>query len=192
MKKIPDNAIKVFDGIIFDVYHWEQEMFDGSFSTFEALRKNSTVTIVATVGDKIIINDEEQPARGVFKALPGGQIDGDAAPLEEAKRELAEETGYTTEDWQEWLVSDPLEHAKIEWDNYFFIARNCEKTQDQQLDSGEKITTSLVTFEEFLEFRHNPKARNKDLFQLLEIASQDEMEKQKLKELLFAPNKKSN
>lgn len=184
MKKIPNNATKVFEGIIFDVYHWEQEMFDGTHSTFEAIKKKDSVTIIATVGDKIIINDEEQPMQEAFRALPGGQVERGDEALLSAKRELLEETGYSSEDWQEWFVSDPAQLMKLDWNNYFFIARNCQKIQEQQLDAGEKIETNLVTFEEFLEFRNNPKARNKDLFSILEKASQDESEKQKLKELL--------
>lgn len=184
MKKIPDNAIKVFSGIVFDVYHWQQEMFDGSTETFEAIKKKDTVTVVAIAGDRIIVNEEEQPGYGVFQALPGGRVEEGSLVLDDAKRELAEETGYTSDDWQPWFVSDPWNAAKVEWNNHFFIARNCKKTQEQHLDAGEKIIVNLLTFEEFLEFRHNPKARNKDLFELLEKASQDETEKEKLKTLL--------
>lgn len=188
MKKIPDNATKVFEGIVFDVYHWEQEMFDGSFATFEAIKKKATVTVVAVVGDKIIINDEEQPGYEIFKTLPGGRAEEGFSILDNAKRELLEETGYTSSDWQEWFISDPWNASKIEWNNYFFIARNCTKTQEQNLDPGEKINVTLVTFEEFLEFRNNPKTRNKDLSQLLEKAATDEGEKKKLQKLLFAQN----
>ena len=188
MKKIPTTAEKVFEGIIFDVYHWQQEMFDGTFSTFEGLKKKDSVTILATVGDRIIVNDEEQPGREAFTALPGGQVERGDEPLASAKRELQEETGYTSHDWQEWFSNDPTDYGKIEWTNHFFIARNCEKTSEQNLDSGEKITPHLLTFEEFLEFRNNPKVRNKDLFPILEKASKDESEKQKLKELLFTKN----
>ncbi len=184
MKKIPDNAIKVFEGIIFDVYHWQQEMFDGSFSTFEALKKRSGVTILATVGDKILINEEEQPSCEPFEALPGGMCERDAVPNEEAKRELIEETGYSSDDWVSWFVSNPWQTSKIEWDNNFFIARNCQKVAEQKLDKGERIKIKLITFEEFIEWRHNPKFRNKDLFPILEKAATDESEKKKLKELL--------
>ncbi len=185
MKKIPDNAKLVFKGIVFDVYHWQQEMFDGSFATFEALKKKDSVTILATVGDKIILNKEEQPNKLPFLALPGGMVEAGALPLDDAKRELLEETGYVTEGWQEWFVSDPLNTGRIEWNNYFYIARNCQKIAEQKLDPGEKIENILVSFEELLEFRNNPKARNKDLFPLLEKAAENEEEKEKLKTLLF-------
>jgi len=32
---VPEEAKLVFKGIIYDVYQWEQKMFDGTFSTFE-------------------------------------------------------------------------------------------------------------------------------------------------------------
>ncbi|HCC05852.1 TPA: hypothetical protein DEP94_00585 [Candidatus Nomurabacteria bacterium] len=184
MKKIPDNAKKVFEGIIFDVYHWEQEMFDGTTSTFEAIKRLDSVTIIAVVEDKILINTEEQPGKDSFIALPGGRCDTGSLPLEDAKRELLEETGYVSDNWQEWFVSDPLQTAKIDWNNYFFIAKDCKKVAEQKLDSGEKIETKLLSLDEFIDFRHNPKSRNKDIFQILEKASESEEEKQKLKELL--------
>ena len=61
MKKIPDHATKVFEGVLHDVYHWQQEMFDGTFETFEGIKRRDGVTIVAVVDNKIVINEEEQP-----------------------------------------------------------------------------------------------------------------------------------
>jgi ADP-ribose pyrophosphatase len=184
MKKIPDNAKLVFKGVIFDVYHWQQEMFDGSFATFEALKKRESVTVVAVCDGKILINQEEQPGRTPFVAVPGGMCEKGDDPLATAKRELLEETGYVSDDWQEWFVSDPLNHAKIEWNNYFYIAKNCKKVADQKLDAGEKITSLLISFEEFLEMQHDPKFRNRDLIPILEKAASSKEEKQTLKDLL--------
>jgi ADP-ribose pyrophosphatase len=182
MKKIPDNAKKVFEGLIFDVYHWDQEMFDGSFATFEAVKRKDSASVIAIVDNKIIVNHEEQPMKEPFLTIPGGNIE-QGTPLLGAQRELLEETGYASNGWREWFVSDPSTMTKLEWNNYFFIARNCQKVKEQELDPGEKIEVTLVTFEEFLELRHNPKFRNKDLVQVLEKAAGNEEEKQKLKEL---------
>ena len=184
MKKIPDHAKKVFEGIIFDVYHWEQELFDGSFTIFEALRRKDSVTIVAVVDGKIVINKEEQPGRLPFLACPGGQVESTDTPRESAMRELLEETALHSEDLQEWFTADPWGTAKVEWNNYFFIARNCSIVGAQDLDGGEKIEVTYVTFEEFLELRHNSDFRNKDLIPLLEKVAHSEEEKQTLKTLL--------
>ncbi len=159
-------------------------MFDGSFSTFEAIKKTDAVTIVAVTNNTIIINDEEQPNRPSFVALPGGISDGEGLVLDNAKRELLEETGYQGDIWDEWFISDILGSVKIEWNNHFFIAKNCKKITEQKLDAGEKIKTNYLSFEEFLELRQNPNFRNKDLIPILEKASINEVEKQKLKTLL--------
>ena len=42
---IPANAKKVFHGVIFDVYQWEQEMFDGTKEIFEKLKRPDTVVV---------------------------------------------------------------------------------------------------------------------------------------------------
>ena len=43
---IPENAKKVFTGQVFDVYQWEQEMFDGSKATFECKSLNDAVNFI--------------------------------------------------------------------------------------------------------------------------------------------------
>ena len=183
MKKIPDNAKKVFDGVRYRVWQWEQALFDGTTTTFEVAERNSCVTIIATTKDeKIIILQEEQPGKDSFEAMCGGEIGSDEEILSAAKRELAEETGYTSSDWQLWFEAP---YGWLMGANNFFIAKNCEKTQEQILDPGEKITLKLITLDEFIEFRTNPKARNKELFPILEKAATDEREREKLRSLLF-------
>lgn len=119
MQKIPNHAKKVFSGVFHDVYQWEQEMFDGSFQTFEGLKRKDAVTILAiTTDNKIIINNEEQPTVGRFISLPGGNSEGNGF-LNEAKRELEEETGYTSNEWRAWFDSDILYYGKMEWNNHF-------------------------------------------------------------------------
>lgn len=43
---IPDSARRVFKGIIYDVYHWQQELHDGSATTFEMLRRTDTMSAI--------------------------------------------------------------------------------------------------------------------------------------------------
>ncbi len=187
MKKIPDNAKLVFKGVLHDVYHWDQEMFDGTIATFEAIRRRDAVVVVAVVDSKIILNHEEQPGMDSFITLPGGNSETSDF-MEDAKRELLEETGYASDAWVKWLTVDILDYHKMEWNNNFFIARNCKKIAEQDLENGEKIVTQLITFEEFLELRHNPDFRNKDLLHVLEKAAENEEERQKLKDLLGITN----
>ncbi|MDQ5962223.1 MAG: ADP-ribose pyrophosphatase [Patescibacteria group bacterium] len=187
-KKIPDNARLVFKGALHDIYQWDQEMFDGSTAVFEAIRKRDGITVVAVVGENIIVNREEQPYRGEFLSLPGGLSEGEEDPLSNAKRELLEETGYISSDWELWFVSDILNYVKMDWNNHFFIARDCKKVGEQKLDAGEKIDVTFVTFDDFLELRNNPMVRNHDLFPILEKISKSEEETEKVKKLFGLTN----
>jgi ADP-ribose pyrophosphatase len=184
MKKIPDNAKKVFEGIIFDVYHWEQEMFDGSFATFEAIKRVDTNAIVAVLDNKILITKEEQPGKAPFFGLPGGRTERGEEALLAAKRELLEETGYEMKDWSLWFVEDSSKASKIEWNTFYFVARGFDTKTEPNLDPGEKIEVEQITLEQFIERRKEFCGENSDLLSLLEKAANDETEKQKLKALL--------
>ncbi|MBT4121131.1 MAG: NUDIX hydrolase [Candidatus Magasanikbacteria bacterium] len=151
--KIPKEAKKVFDGVIFDVYQWEQEMFDGSKATFERIHRAPSVECIAIVDNKIITLEQAQPNRDWYPSLPGGRIDEGEEPAQAIARELLEETGYTAESFE--LYREYSGTSKIHFPEYIFIARNCKKITEQDIDSGEKINVKLSTFDEFLNIFRN-------------------------------------
>ena len=63
MAKIPSHAKKVFSGTIFDVYQWEQEMFDGTTKIFEAAGRPHTALVIPVIDDKIVLSYERQPGK---------------------------------------------------------------------------------------------------------------------------------
>lgn len=149
MPKIPHNAARVFQGKIFEVWQWEQKLYDGSMATFEMLRRPNTANVIATVGDKVVICEQRQPDRQhAYLSLPGGRCEWEEDPLAAAKRELLEETGYVSDDWE--VFGEHAPEAKIDWTIFTYVARNCRKVQEPQLDAGEEITLRLLTFDEFL------------------------------------------
>ena len=147
---IPLNAKKVFSGVIFDVYQWPQELFDGTMQTFEMLKRRGSTDIVTVHNGKILLQQQEQPGRPPFLSFPGGQIEDGEDPLDGAKRELLEETGYVAQEWL--LKSEVRPLSKIDWPMYVFVARECQQIQAQQLDPGEKISLMWVTLDELIEF----------------------------------------
>lgn len=149
MSKIPAHAQRVFQGEIFDVYQWPQAMYDGSTKTFECLKRPDTVVVIPTQGDTVFYAEQEQPNKGPYLSLFGGRMEDGEEPLEAAKRELLEETGFVSDDW-ELLVSNPF-RGKIEWTIHYFIARNCRKVAEQTLDGGEKITLLSTDIDGFLQ-----------------------------------------
>ncbi|HEY4513381.1 MAG TPA: hypothetical protein VJH06_02610 [Candidatus Paceibacterota bacterium] len=71
---IPDDAKRVFKGVIFDVYQWEQEMYDGTKAIFEKLKRPDTVVVFPVLPDgKIILTEQEQPGKKPFIGATGGQ-----------------------------------------------------------------------------------------------------------------------
>jgi len=153
MSKIPKQAKKVFTGEIFDVYQWEQKMFDNTTETFEMIKRPNTLLTIATSGDKVLLAKEEQPMKKSSHTLFGGRQEKNETPLEGAKRELLEESGMKSNDWEKLHSYQATEEItnKIDWEVHYFIARNCKKIQDQKLDSGEKIETLKVSFEKFID-----------------------------------------
>lgn len=146
--KIPPHAENVFTGKIFSVYQWQQPMFDGSTATFEALRRPNTIEVIVTLGDKILLANEEQPGKPQRLTFFGGRQEEGEDPLVCAKRELLEESGFASADWQLYQNYDSA--SKIDWTTYLYIARNCQKTTEPHLDGGEKIEVRSVSFDEFV------------------------------------------
>lgn len=147
--KFPKNAKSVYKGKIFEIFEWEQELYDGTSATFEGLKRSDTIQIIPTLNGKILLSREEQPQKPLTTTFLGGRMEEGEEPLVTAKRELMEETGLETSDWELLKVFD--NEGKIGWKIYLFIARNCKKVSEQNLDPGEKIEVKEVDFDEFLE-----------------------------------------
>ena len=182
--QLPENAKLVFKGQIFDVYQWEQKMFDGSVEIFEKIKRPNTAVAIATVGGKILIQEQKQPDKqNWFLSLPGGRCDKNEEPLQAAKRELLEETGYASDDWELWKEINPV--IKMIWTSYIYIARNCKQKSEQKLDAGEKIKTKLIDFEDFLLLSENETFYEQELRRFLYRLRLYPEEKQKFHQLLF-------
>ncbi len=140
---------------------------DGSeFEPFYQYSRRSYVVIVATdeEGKFICVRQYRHGIGRVTVEFPAGGIErkdgkeyGDVQDageredaLEAAKRELMEESGYTSEDWTH-LITVPG-NATIA-DNYAFVyyARNCKRVAGLHLDETEFLEPELHTREEIQE-----------------------------------------
>ncbi|MDO8521983.1 MAG: NUDIX hydrolase [bacterium] len=182
---IPPHAKRVFRGQIFDVYQWEQEMFDGTTEIFEKLKRPDTVVVYPVLPDgRIILTEQEQPGKEPFIGATGGRVDEGEGILEAAKRELLEESGYEAEKFILWDSQQPI--GKIDWAIYTFIAKGLKKVADIHLDAGEKITLKPMTFDEFLEMGTNDRFRENEIIPALREAKFNAGKKEELRKL-FSP-----
>ena len=124
-------------------------MYDGSKATFEALKRPGTIQIIPTQEGHVLLSHEEQPTKALSYTFLGGRMEENEEPLETAKRELLEESGLESDDWE--LIKTYHVEGKINWPVYLFTARNCRKTTEPHLDPGEKIEVLKVTFDRFIE-----------------------------------------
>lgn len=185
--RIPEHAEKKFSGILFDVYQWQQTMFDGSTQTFERIKRPDTVQVIAVTEDKqIIILKEQQPDMSeAIMSIPGGRMDKEGESPEDAvRRELLEETGYSSSSVQLWFEERPV--SKMEWTVYTFIARNCKKVQDTSLDVGERIELNTVSFDEFLTLIQSDDYSASDDVTRVVLRMLQRGERAQLEQMLFA------
>jgi hypothetical protein len=103
----------------------------------------------------------------------------DVIGLEEAKRETLEETGYASDDW-ELIREEGKKSGKIIWDSFYYVARNCKKVQEQELDAGEKIELRFISFEEFLALADEPRFRTSVEFLLFLKELRDDKDKREI------------
>ncbi len=147
--KIPKKAKCVFRGVIFEMWQWEQKMFDGTFETFEMIKRSQTTQVIAIENDMILIAKEEQPTKPLFFSLFGGRVEKGETPLLGAKREFLEEAGMIGKNWELLKIYEPT--TKMDWSIYLFVTRQVKKITEPKLDSGEKIEMMKVNFDQFIE-----------------------------------------
>jgi len=147
---IPDHAKRVFEGVVFDVYQWEQEMFDGTTATFERLDRPDTVEIFPIVDGKIMVQKQRQPdSEDWFYCPVGGRVDPGEEPLAAAKRETLEESGHVFTHWKHLSTNDKW--SKMSYAAHTYLAHGLESVGEMNLDGGEQIELLFVTLDELLD-----------------------------------------
>lgn len=168
---------------MFDVYQWEQEMFDGTKEMYEKLKRPDTVVIFPVLDDgKIVLTKQEQPGKEPFIAAAGGRVNSGEDILAATKRELLEETGYEAGEFTLWKALQPI--GKIEWAVYIFVARKLKRTAEPSLDPGEKIEMMTVDFEEFLKIALQENFYQQEVYRDIVEAKFNKEKKDELKKLL--------
>jgi ADP-ribose pyrophosphatase YjhB (NUDIX family) len=167
------NERIAFDGKKYRIYQWDQAMYNGDWDVFERVEHKPSATVFALYQGKIVIQDQMQPHyKQHVLCVPGGGLEWDEDPLEGAKRELLEEEGLESGDWELWTMGG-YERENSKWQNFIFIARECQKTCEPQLDAGEKIEHLLYSPQEFFDLLEDPHFRHRDIIERLRTIRDD-------------------
>lgn len=142
------SAFRFPDGNIFEPYY-----------TYS--RRDYVVIVAFDEDDKVIcVRQFRQGIREVTTEFPAGGIEREDGKqygdrnlssaedaLAAAKRELSEETGYESDEW-EHLITIPSNATIADNLAYIYVARNCKKVSGQNLDDMEFLNVERYSAEE--------------------------------------------
>lgn len=122
-------------------------------STFSILKVPDWINVMALTSKNEVIL-VEQFRYGIEEAtleLVGGVCDAGEEPMEAAKRELLEETGYVGKEcvYLGRVSSNPAIQTNY---THTILIKNCEKVGEQNLGVNERIYVHVIPYQRFLEF----------------------------------------
>lgn len=102
-----------------------------------------SVLAVTREGELVLIRQYRHGIAKVYYELVAGVADAGATLLENAQRELLEETGYGGGQWQWWasMSANPATHTNTA---HIFLATGVEKVAHQDLEATEEISVCLL------------------------------------------------
>ena len=113
--------------------------------------KDCAAVVALTDDGKVVLKKEYRHCYGEeLIEIPAGVLEDGEEPLETAKRELEEETGYVGKKWT-YLGKIVESSAKLTNYMYIYLAEDCAKKSNQKLDYGEDIEVLTVSLEEAVE-----------------------------------------
>jgi ADP-ribose diphosphatase len=128
------------------------ELGNGKFLDATIFEFRSWANVVALTKNKevVLIQQYRHGVRDVLWEFPGGVVEDGEDPLEGAKRELLEETGYRAAKMIE--VARLYPNPALQINTLFgYLALDAERVTDQSLDGGEDIEVHLMPFDDLVE-----------------------------------------
>lgn len=121
---------------------------NGSEKSFEIIDGEDSVGVIAiTKSNEILLVRQFRPGtEEIYDEIPAGIIDENEEPIDAAKREFLEETGYTG-DFE--FVTSVVDSAYKTTIRYCFVVKNCYKIQEPKLEESEFIELVIKPLQEF-------------------------------------------
>jgi 8-oxo-dGTP pyrophosphatase MutT (NUDIX family) len=116
---------------------------------FYVIENPDWVNVIALTREQevVLIEQFRHGTEEIILEIPGGMVDENELPTAAARRELLEETGYSSENFIFLGKSHP--NPAIQNNTIFhFLALECEKTAEISFDEHESIVTKLFPLNE--------------------------------------------
>jgi ADP-ribose pyrophosphatase len=148
---------KVYETPIFDLHQiWFDAPSQKIDHPFYVLNAPEWINVIALTPENEIILVEQYRA-GIDESsleIPGGMVDKGESPIEAAKRELLEETGYRSDNWVQ-IGKTSSNPAILSNYTHLYVAENCVFTGSLQTDGTEDIAVHIMPMNDFLELVRN-------------------------------------
>ncbi len=155
-KKLDWKLIRSEEGLDLRIakirFNWWKNPRNGTELKATVLETPDWVNIVALTpeGKILVVKQFRFGNNQITTETPAGVMEADEAPQNAAIRELAEETGYTSDDWTYlgWVEPNPAFQ-----DNHChqFLAKGVVRTQETDQDDGEDVEFCEMTLAEIKE-----------------------------------------
>jgi ADP-ribose pyrophosphatase len=118
---------------------------------FHVIEQPDWVTVIALTrdGNIVLVEEYRHGARETVIELPSGIHDQPETPLAATQRELREETGFTSDDWQplgSFFANAPRLNNRV----HCFLALDATKVAEPVLDEGEVLLSHVTPLADFL------------------------------------------
>ena len=108
------------------------------------IRDAAAIVALDEVGNLILKNEYRYCYGRSLIEVPAGTFEANEADgLAVAKRELLEETGYVSDEWQ-YLGATVESSAKLTNYMHIYFANHCRKVSEQHLDATEELDVLVV------------------------------------------------
>jgi ADP-ribose pyrophosphatase len=120
------DRLRLPDGVVKDPYY--------------VIERDDAVFVfpITEEGEVVLVRQYRPAIERMELCLPAGLVEGEEEPVEAAKRELREETGYGGGEWEEVISFSSSPGLKSNW-AHVLLARGVRETSDLDPDEFERI-----------------------------------------------------
>lgn len=128
------------------------ELASGKLINAMVMEFDTWANVLAITKDQkvVLVKQYRHGVKEVLLELPGGVVEDGEVPLDGIKRELLEETGYTSDAFIDIgnFYPNPANQTNT---LHCFLALDVEKVAEQSLDEAEDLEVELIPLNELIE-----------------------------------------
>jgi len=151
MSAIINSSTTLHKGRVFNLVNENYTLVNGVTSEMDFIQHPGAAAMVPMLNNQevVLIKQYRHAIREFVWEIPAGTLDAGESPLNCARRELIEETGYSADEWHQLGTITPLPGCSDER-IHIFLASDLEIVE-QQLDPDEMLNVHPIKFNNALQ-----------------------------------------